>query len=237
MQLSDSDRRSYYHGALRTLRYCEQRRPTGRRFDNEADNLWQLFHGDLLTADRIDLLIRDADAEWPGSFGARGVFAIRATAEDEPFGVDWASLDPVRAEETWRAIRAEEVPADPGKALGALARSWELELAPFELAAPTPTDKLVVVGPSATAAVIAAFVDGTDLDWAEQVICVATPPAHRHVACAGPALVNGTKATRLVAANESIDVPPGAQLVASDDATNDDAAWAKGLVEGLEGGA
>jgi hypothetical protein len=38
------------------------RRPTGRRFGTEADARWNGFHGSLTIADRLDLLVRDADA-------------------------------------------------------------------------------------------------------------------------------------------------------------------------------
>jgi hypothetical protein len=58
----------YIEGALRLLQYVETRRPTGRRFD--ADARWSSFRGDLETVDRIELMLRDADAEWPGGFSA-----------------------------------------------------------------------------------------------------------------------------------------------------------------------
>jgi hypothetical protein len=60
-----------------------------------------------------------------------------------------------------------------------------------------PTDKLLVVGPSAVAAAVTAFAAGQDLDWAEQVVCVATPPAHRQIAALGAALLGVTKPTVL----------------------------------------
>jgi hypothetical protein len=65
---------------LFALRYLEGRRATGRRFGADADALWSSLQGDLTTANRLDLLIRDADAEWPGGFGARTVFAMRGVA-------------------------------------------------------------------------------------------------------------------------------------------------------------
>lgn len=82
MLLESAAVRAYYRGALTGLRHVEARQPTGRRFGAEADARWASFRGDLTTADRIDLLIRDADAQWPGAFGARSVFARRAVAED-----------------------------------------------------------------------------------------------------------------------------------------------------------
>ncbi len=64
--------KSYYGAALVGLLAIEARRPTGRRVGSEADARWQAFRGDLTTANRLDLLIRDADAQWPGG----GLWAV-----------------------------------------------------------------------------------------------------------------------------------------------------------------
>jgi hypothetical protein len=207
-----ADQLAYYRGALSALRFCEQRRATGRRFGDDADNRWRLFRGELTTADRIDLLLRDADAEWPRAFGARAVFGLRAVAEDEAFGAEWEPLDSVDAEGIWRDIAAAEAPSDIDRGLAAIAAAWELELAPHDIGAVSPTDRLIVCGPSAIAAAIGAFARGTDLAWATQVVCVATPPAHRHIAAAAAALLNLTRPTRL---NTGLE---GARLVSSADA-------------------
>ena len=71
----------YLEGALKLLQFVETRRPTGRRFGPDADARWSSFRGDLETVDRIELMIRDADAEWPGGFGARNVYALQGVAE------------------------------------------------------------------------------------------------------------------------------------------------------------
>lgn len=89
---SDRDRARYYAAALRALRFVERRAPTTRRFGANADALWGAFHGRLETADRIDLLIRDADAQWPSAFGARGVFALATSAEEDAFGPEWSPM-------------------------------------------------------------------------------------------------------------------------------------------------
>src|SRR5690606_36252944 len=63
--------KTYYRGALTALRFLEERQSTGRRFGPDADLRWASFRGHLLDLDRVDLLIRDADAQWPGSLGPR----------------------------------------------------------------------------------------------------------------------------------------------------------------------
>lgn len=221
----------YVEGALRLLQFVEVRRPTGRRFGADADARWGSFKGDLRTADRIELLIRDADAEWPGAFGARTVYNLRAVAEDDPFGAQWPELDPVEAEALWRRLKAEAPPTDPAAACAAVASSWGLTLRPHALASISPTDRLLLAGPSAIAATINAFVTGTALDWADQVIVFATPPAHRQLAAAATALVNGSRLSRHIAAADALPaLPPGARLVVSDDADPRDRAHAEALL-------
>ena len=114
----------YVDGALRLLQYVEARRPTGRRFGADADARWSSFRGDLEIVDRIELMIRDADAEWPGGFGARAVFAMQGVAEDEPFGSQWEGLDPVAAEELWRRVKAEAPPTTVAATLASIANAW-----------------------------------------------------------------------------------------------------------------
>jgi hypothetical protein len=195
------------------------------------------FRGELLGADRIDLLLRDAGAQWPGALSARTVFGLRAVAEDEPFGAGWEPLDPVDAEELWRQLLAEQPPATISDTLAAMAAAWRVPLAPHDPGPIAATDRLVVTGPSAIAAVIAACADSADLAWAEQVVCVATPPAHRQLAATASALLDTARPTRLRAAAPDAaatsDAPdaalPGHRLLASDDADATDLALARRL--------
>lgn len=218
----------YLAGALRLLQFVEARRPTGRRFGADADARWQSFRGDLRTAERIELLLRDADAEWPGGFGARTVYALGAVAEDEPFGAQWPSIDPIVAEELWRGLRAAAAPSTPDEVVAAVAAAWELPLASHTVGSIAPTDRLVVVGPSAIAATIATFAAGTALDWADQVVVVATPPAHRQVAAAATAVLNLTRSFPLLA-HDAPDAATSvaARLIASPDADPRDRAAAE----------
>jgi hypothetical protein len=95
-----------------------------------------------------------------------------------------------------------------------LRRLWGISLSAMSVGAICAADRLLVVGPSAIAATIWDFALGSDLDWHEQVTVLAAPPAHRHLAAAGAAIVNAPKATRLInQAATRADVPPRANLL------------------------
>ncbi len=233
MGANESGRKSYYEGAIRALQFVEGRRATGRRFGADADARWKSFKGDLETADRIDLLIRDADAEWQSAFGARAVYDLQAVAEDEAFGSEWQPLDPIIAEEMWRGITSEPSPESPAKVLGALAKAWNIELSPVDIGGLAPTDSFVIVGPSAIAAAILAFTDQPGLDWHQQVCIVATPPGHRQLAATGAAIVNAAKETQLFSATASHQIKaPGARLFSSPDADAADLKAAQNFTQG-----
>lgn len=223
---ADAEIRAYYAAALSALRFVEARQPTGRRFGADADARWSSLRGELTTADRLDLLIRDADAQWPEAFGARTVFAKRAVAEDEPFGADWQPLDAVDAEALWRGSLGEAASTSPRAALEGVARTWGLPLHHHDPGPIGATDRLVVVGPSAIAATIEAFAGRSDLDWAEQVTVLATPPAHRQLGALSGALLRSTKPTR-VWSRQAASAVKGHRLVRSSDADPADAARAE----------
>lgn len=222
-----TDKTSYYASALAGLRFVEHRRPSDRRFGRDADARWNAFKGHLHTIDRIDLMVRDADAQWPRSFGARTVFGFRAVAEDDAFGSEWQPLDPVHAEELWRDTLAQPSPTDARSTLAACAKAWQLTLGPVDVGAVGPADKLLVVGPSAVAALVDLFSKSSGLDWADQVIVVATPPAHRQLAALAGALLNLTRAPQLFSPKLDPAVKVAARrLVLSPDADAGDAEWA-----------
>jgi hypothetical protein len=209
---------AFYEASLRALRYVEARSSTGRRFGPDADAMWRTFRGHLTAADRIDLLLRDADVEYPGAFGARVAFSLRGVGEDDAFGSSWQRLPPTDADTLWRRFLAEPVAADPSAAISACASALGISIRPRELPKLTANTRLLLAGPGAIASVAAAFANERDLAWADQVTCVATPPAHRQLAVLSAALL-GAKPTVLFAAAESL--PASAHFdhrLASDDA-------------------
>ncbi len=225
-QIAPTDVRAYYRGALAALRFLEHRQPTGRRFGRDADARWANFKGDLVTADRIDLMIRDADAQWPAAFAARVVFAEDAVSEDDPFGPAWTPLPPIDAEELWRAALNEATPNDGRATLAACASSWDLSLKPFDVGGVRAADRIIVAGPSAIAALIETFAGDRDLDWADQVVVVATPPSHRQLASVATALLNAAKPIVIVTSLDERKLG-GRRAIVSDDSSPEDAARAR----------
>lgn len=222
---TSADIRAFYLAALAGLRFVEARRPSGRRFGKEADARWNSFRGDLQTADRIDLFLRDADAEWPGAFAARGVFAESGVAEDEAFGARWVGLDPVDAEDVWRSAFERAETRDLKALLSAWGAAWDCKLSKIELKPVSTAARFVIAGPSAIASILRAFVGRDDLAWSDQVTIVATPPAHRQLAGLSTAVLNATKAT-VVLIPEKARSLVGRPIV-SDDAAPEDAAVAR----------
>jgi hypothetical protein len=219
--------RSYYAAALTALRFAEQRSPTGRRFGKEADAAWRAFKGSLTMADRIDLLLRNADAQWKQAFGARSVYALRAIAEDEPYGAEWQPLSARVADKLWRELNDIEAPRNVKAALRDCAAAWELSLKKVTVEPLRATTKLVLAGPSAIAAYCEHFAEEKSLAWARQVACIATSPAHRQLAFLAGALVDSTEPAQVLAAAEAKGLKRAGRAVVSPDADAADAAAAE----------
>jgi hypothetical protein len=218
---------SYYRAALRGLRFVEARRPSGRRFGADADARWAAFRGGLQQIDRIELLLRDADAEWPGSFGAHGVFALGCSANDEPFGPEWPSLASRKAASIWNEEMKAELSADDRKlphALNHMADAWGLKLGRTPVPHVGANDRLLVVGPSAVLSAARAFEQSQSLSICEQVTVVATSPAHRQLAFFLTALLDQRAPMRVLAADElaSFKPPRGTRSLESKDAADED---------------
>lgn len=202
---------AYYRAALAGLRFVDR---TRRRFGVDADALWRTYAGDppiLPLLERIDLLLRDADVEWQGRFGARTVFEFTEVGHDDAFGNAWPKLSPWRATVLW----AEERPRSLLEMLTVAADAWGIAAAPVELGPAELRDRLVLTSVSAVVAAAVAFAAQAELVWNHRVVVVAgaeNRPALRQIAfLAGVALRSPT-----VFADAA---PPGWRVVDAPDVT------------------
>lgn len=216
---------AFYSASLSTLRFVERRSPTNRRFGPDADAMWRELRGHLTTSDRIDLLLRDGDVAFPGAFAARAIFLRRGVSEDDPFGAGWTSLSVNEADALWRQTVADTAPESVEGAVRRIAAAWDLPLRGVDVGRITPATKLVVAGPSAIAAVIIAFADGADLSFVDQITVVATPEGHRHLAASAAALLNASRAVRLLAPAVGAPAPAVDRAIVSEDADPVDQTW------------
>jgi len=218
----DEARAAYYAGALLLLSFLEARRPTGRRFGSEADARWSGFAGHLSVRDRIDLLVRDADLEWPGSVGARRVFGLDGVADDDAFGPTWEGVPAHVAADLFRMHAGTSISGVAAwlDAAFAVARRPRLTI---EVATVAPNDRFVVAGASAVAALLARFDGQRELDFGAQVLVVADDAFARQLAIAAPLVLASGTATRLSGApgDPAIDARAwrGASWLASADAS------------------
>jgi hypothetical protein len=171
--------------------------------------------------------LRDADAEWPGAFGAHGVFALGCSANDEPFGPEWPSLASRKAAGLWNEEMGPAVSAEERKlsvALTRIADAWGVKLGKTAVPDIGPNDRLLVVGPSAVLAAARAFEQSQSLSISEQVTVVATEPAHRQLGLFLTALLDQRAPIRVLTATElaSFKSPRGMRSLEFKDAGDDD---------------
>ena len=113
---------AFYEAALLTLRALDDSERVPRRFGGAVDARWEGFAGHLGTAERIDLLVRDAAVTWGAGFSPAGVFKLVGLAADEPFGPDWEPLSERDAKRMWRGVSSAGSLAALAEALGVAAQ-------------------------------------------------------------------------------------------------------------------
>lgn len=170
-----AQRDAFYAAAVAGLRALDARERAPRRFGPDADTRWASFKGALTEADRIDLLLRDAAVTWGAAFSPAAAFDLFGLAPDEPFGPDWQPLSTAAARRILGDAGQGATPVDLARALGVATQAVTVPT----LSAST---RLAVAGGAALVAVAQAFARQSGLSWSDQVLAVATTPAHRQLA-------------------------------------------------------
>lgn len=228
--IHDGDRAAFYRASLAAIRFCDAREARSRRFGPDADSAWLSFAGDMGASERIDLLLRDADVQWPQAFAPRLVFGLAGLADDEPFGAAWASLEPALAEALWQTVSTAPPTKDVAELTDTAARAWGHPLVPVPTPELTPTTRLIVAGASAIAATARLFAQQPTLAWSDQVLVVAGRPFERHLATLMAPTLGTNHPTNVVRPGERPARPFGrARPVVSNDADPEASAWADQL--------
>jgi hypothetical protein len=189
--VTPAQRDAFYAAAVAGLRALDARERTPRRFGSDADARWASFKGNLHDGDRLDLLLRDAAVTWGVAFSPAEAFDLFGLAPDEPLGPDWRTIGASSARRAFQEPPASTTP-------NALASHLGLSLTPITPPSVTPSTRLVVAGAAALAAVAEAFARSPGLSWSDQVLAVATAPAHRQLAGLLAIAVAAHGRTRLV---------------------------------------
>jgi hypothetical protein len=209
---------AFYRAAFEGLRFLEQREGRGRRFGEAAHAAWRSLGGEFEASDRIELLLRDAAAQHPLAFGARGVFEMTWLAEDEPFGSEWPPVRAALAETLLRESKGTGE-TDVAKLVAVAARHWAFPrptVTPAltdQVARITPASHFLMAGVSAMLAVITAAATRRDLDLGEQALVLTNGPADRQLW--GLALLASSTRSRprvVSVANASVDAVRGLGL-------------------------
>lgn len=200
MQIPSRDQESFYRSAILGLRALDARERIPRRFGADADARWAQFAGSLGAGDRLDILLRDAAGTWGAAFSPSECFGIFGLAEDEPFGPDWTGLDDQAAKRLFAS-------SDGASTLDRAAEALGVKPAAVTVPPVTAGTKLAVAGGGAVMAVAAAFAKDSALSWTDQVVVVASQPAHRQLA--------GLAAVILGARGRTVLIRPGADGAAT----------------------
>lgn len=194
---------SFYTASLVVLRFLDASSSGRRVFGPEADARWKGFQGDLELQDRIDLAVRDAAVRWHAAFSPAIVFQLTGLASDEPFGPDWPGLEGDAARKVWREVEKSE-PSSPVAVMDRVARAWDVQLVHNDVGELKPATKLLIAGPSAVAAALAAFAGREDLSWADQVVVAGSSPVERHLAGLAAPVLGSRGPTRLTGPEEAL---------------------------------
>lgn len=190
----------FYRTAALGLRVLDSRAGRARCFGAEADSTWRTFSGDLMDADRLDLIVRDAAARYGAAASPRLVFRLDGLADDEPFGPTWDGPPAGLASSLFRDATASAL-TDVRRALDAAAALWAIKpsVLPVDVVARVaPATRVVVAGAGAIISVATHFAGRTDLDFADQVLIVADDPAERQLAGLAGLLLDTRHPARLV---------------------------------------
>lgn len=191
MGITSQQRDTFYAAAVAGLRALDARERSPRRFGVDADTRWASFKGNLTDSDRLDLLLRDATSSWGAAFSPAEVFDLFGLAPDEPFGPDWPSLGNAAAR---RAFAQPPEPASPAAIAALLGVTTSLPRVPSL----TSSTRVIVAGGAAMVAVANAFAHTPGLSWSDQVLAVATTPAHRQLAGLLAISIGADARTRLI---------------------------------------
>jgi hypothetical protein len=200
-QPTTAEQNAFYDAAVWGLHGLDALGRGQPRLDSEALARWQQFKGELIDADLIDLLVRDAAVDHPSGFAPRAVFALPSLAEDEPFGAEWPGIEPALAA---RLLRRELWEFSIPAVLETMAETWGLRPGPVQgdLEGIQPSSRVIVGGIGALWAAVRAFV-GPDhgprqgFDFADQVLVVTDRPGERQLAGLAAALLGSAKTAQL----------------------------------------
>ena len=227
--VTSQQRESFYAAAVAGLRALDARERKPRRFGPDADARWSAFKGSLTDADRIDWLLRDA-ASWGAAFSPSEAFDLFGLAPDEPFGPDWQPLSAVHARRAFTDAPTSLTPAELGRVL-------HIQAASISVPTLTASTRLVVAGGAALIAAAQAFTSPTGLSWSDQVLAIATSPAHRQLAALLAIVVGSAARTRLARPAPDLQLTLRAagfaqvdQALVSPDAEPDCAAFARAAI-------
>lgn len=226
---------AFYRSAALGLAWLDARESSPRRFGPAADAAWRNYAGQpsvLTDLDRIELLLREAATLHPDAFGARAVFALEGTSEDEPFGQWLHAPTPGLANQLLRT------PPSAVTSLRALlestARAWSLSLDTHAALPPIgPTTRVLCVGASAIVAVAAHFEGDRSLSQHEQVIVLTSNPAVRQLVGLATLALGERSAPRIFDTSTSIEELKRAgvtrldSIVSFDDASTDERSTAE----------